>query len=74
MTGEEIARELINSLSVQYSVGSNLVVALTHDRTACNGVAVRTLKIVPWLMWGASLDLVRDKFCTPHLITIQRVG
>ena len=46
MTGEEIATELINSLSVQYSVSSNLVVAMMHDRAACNGVALRTLKIV----------------------------
>ena len=46
MTGEEIARELINSLSVQYSVSSNLVVAMMHDRAACNVVALRTLKIV----------------------------
>ena len=37
MTGEEIARELINSLSAQYSISSNLVVAMMHDRAACNG-------------------------------------
>lgn len=30
MTGEEIARELINSLSAQYSISSNL------DHAACN--------------------------------------
>ena len=72
MTGEEIARELINSLSVQYSVSSNLVVAMMHDRAACNGVAVRTLKIVfPSMVdvgcFSHTLDLVGDKFCTPHL-------
>ena len=72
MTGEEIARELINSLSVQCSVGSNLVVAMMHDRAACNGVAVRTLKIVfPFMVdvgcFSHTLDLVGDKFCTPQL-------
>ena len=72
MTGEEIARELINSLSVQYSVSSNLVVAMMHDHAACNGVALRTLKIVfPSIVdvgrFPHTLDLVGDKFCTPHL-------
>ena len=57
---------------VQYSVGSNLVVAMMHDRAACNRVAVRTLKIVfPSMVdvgcFSHTLDLVRDKFCTPHL-------
>lgn len=50
MTGEEIARGIINSLSlslsVQYSISSNLVVAMMHDWAACNGVALRTLKVV----------------------------
>ena len=36
MTGEEIARELINTLSAQYSIGSDLLVAAMHDRAACN--------------------------------------
>ena len=40
MAGEEIAREIINALSMQYSVSSNLVVAMMHDRAACNGVAL----------------------------------
>ena len=34
MTGEEIARELINTLSAQYSIGSDLLVAAMHDRAA----------------------------------------
>ena len=63
MAGEEIAREIINALSMQYSVSSNLVVAMMHDRAACNGVALRTLKVVyPMLVdvgcFCHTLDLV----------------
>ena len=36
MTGEEIAREPINTLSAKYSVGSDILVAAMHDRAACN--------------------------------------
>ena len=69
MRGEEIARELINSLSVQYSVSSNLVVAMMHDRAACNGVALKIVfpSIVDIGCFPHTLDLVGDKFCTPHL-------
>ena len=35
MTGEKIAWEIINPLSVQYSIGSNLIIAIMHDRAAC---------------------------------------
>ena len=72
MAGEEIAREIINALSMQYSVSSNLVVAMMHDRAACNGVALRTLKVVyPMLVdvgcFSHTLDLVGEKFSIPHL-------
>ena len=46
MTGEEIARELINTLSVVYGISSHLVLTTMRDRAACNNVAIRTLKIV----------------------------
>ena len=72
MTGEEIAREIIGSLSVQYGITSNLVVGMMHDRAACNGVALRTLKVVfPTIVdvgcFSHTLDLVGDKFVTPYL-------
>jgi hypothetical protein len=72
MTGEEIARELINTLSAQYSIGSDLLVAAMHDRAACNMVALRTLTVVfPKLVdvgcFSHTLDLVGGKFTTPHL-------
>ena len=46
MRGEEIAREIIATISTQYGIASNLVVAMMHGRATCNGVAIQTLKIV----------------------------
>ena len=46
MAAQEIAREITATISTQCGIASNLVVAKMHDRAACNGVALRTLKIV----------------------------
>ena len=48
---------------MQYSISSNLVVAMMHDRAACNVVALRALKVVyPMLVdvgcFSHTLDLV----------------
>ena len=40
MTGEEIARELINVLSVEYSITSGTLLASMRDRASVNGVAM----------------------------------
>ena len=71
MTGEEIARELINTLCRTWHKLSHILGCM-HDRAACNGIAMRTLKIVfPALVdvrcFSHTLDLVGDKFCTPVL-------
>ena len=70
MMGEEIVREIINALFVHYSIGSNLIMALMHDKAARNTVALRTLKVVyPILVdvgcFSHTHDLVREKFCIP---------
>ena len=72
MSGEEIAREIIASISTQFGIASNQVVAMMHDRAACNGVALRTLKVIyPQLVdvgcFSHTLDLVGEKFSVPHL-------
>lgn len=72
MTGEEIARELINVISAQYGISSNNLVAAMHDRAACNGVALRTIQIVYASIvdigcFSHTLDLVGSKFVTPCL-------
>ena len=61
MTGEEIARELISTLSVQY-----------NDCASTNNVALKTLKVVyPTVVdvgcISHTLDLVGEKFTTPNL-------
>ena len=40
MTGDEIARELINTLSVTYGISSHRLVAALRDRASVNGVAL----------------------------------
>ena len=72
MCGEEIARELITTLSVNYGISSDRLMAAMHDRAATNGVAMRTVKVIyPLLLdvgcFSHMLDLVGEKFCTPHL-------
>ena len=72
MTGDEIVRELIGTLSVQYSVTPDLLLAAMHDRAATNSVALRTLKVVyPTVVdvgcISHTLDLVGEKFSTLHL-------
>ena len=64
LAGEEIARELINVLSVTYSICPINLLAAIRDRTAINNVAMHTLKIV--------YPLVVDIGCFSH--TIDHVG
>ena len=46
LSGEEIARELINVLSTNFGIGSNHLIAAMRDRASANNVAMKTLKIV----------------------------
>ena len=65
MTGEEIARELINVLSTSYSIGSNRLLAGMRDRVSViNNVAMRTINIL--------YPHILDFGCFPH--TIDHVG
>ena len=72
LTGEEIARVLINSLSTQYSIESGLIIAAMRDCASCNSVAMRTLKVVyPSLLdvgcFSHTLDRVGEHFSVPHV-------
>jgi len=72
LTGEELARELISVLSVQYSIGTQQLLAAMKDRASVNEVAVRTLKIVyPNLLsvgcFSHTIDRVGEHFVTPNL-------
>lgn len=46
MSGEEIAQELISTLSIKYGISSDRLLAAMHDGAASNGVAMRTVKII----------------------------
>ena len=72
MTGEEVARELINCLSVQYSISLEYLIASMHDRASVNNVAMTTLTVVyPSLLdigcFSHTLDHVGEKFQMPML-------
>ena len=78
LTGEEIARELINVLSVEYSISSERVLASLRDRASTNGVAMRTIQVVyPNMIdigcYSHTIDLVGVKFCTPNLDSFIRL-
>ena len=78
LTGEEIARELINVLSVEYSISSERVLASMRDRASTNGVAMRTIQVVyPNMIdigcYSHTIDLVGVKFCTPNLDSFIRL-
>ena len=64
MTGDEIAHELISTLSVQYSVTPDLLLAAMHDSVATNNVALKTLKVI--------YPRVVDVGCISH--TLDHVG
>lgn len=46
LSGEEIACEVINSLSLEYGVASEQILAVMHDCASTNMVAMRTLKVL----------------------------
>ena len=78
MTGEEIARELINVLSVEYGISSDKVLASMRDRASANGVAMRTIQIVYSKVldvgcYSHTINLVGEKFRTPNLDSFVRL-
>ena len=46
MTGEEIAQQIIVTLTTEFGISSNLIVAAMRDRASVNDVAMRTIKVV----------------------------
>ena len=72
LTGEEIARELISVLQVDYNISPDALVGAMRDRASVNGVAMRTVKVIyPKVLdvgcFAHTIDLVGQQFCTPHL-------
>ena len=72
LCGEEIARELINVLSVTYGVDSKYILGAMRDRASVNNVAMQTLKIIyPSIVdigcFSHTIDHVGEQFKTPIL-------
>ena len=72
MTGEEVAREVIESLSVSYSISSTRLLAVMRDRCSVNNVALRTIKVMyPDLVdigcIAHTINLAGEKFKVPTL-------
>ena len=70
MTGEELARMIISTLSTSYGIESNRLVASMRDRASVNSVAMATLKLLyPSLLdsgcFSHTLDLVGEQFKVP---------
>ena len=67
MTGEELARIIISTLSTSYGIESSRLVASMRDRALVNSVAMATLK----LLYPSLLDIG----CFSHtILSIDRVG
>jgi len=71
MTGQEIARVLVDTLSREYAVAPKYLLACMRDRAASNNVAVRFLKVMFTHMldigcFSHTLVLDGDKICIPH--------
>lgn len=64
LTGEEVAHDLIQVLSINYSISSDHLIAAIRHRASVNSVAMKTLKIV--------YPKIFDIGCFSH--TIDRVG
>ena len=72
LKGEEIAREVVHTLSTEYGVAGNHLLAAARDRVAANSVAMRTIKILfPDVFdigcYSHTLDHVGEHFDTPFL-------
>ena len=62
MNGKEIARELINILSVTLGIQSHLVLAPMRDRASVNNLAMRTVKVI--------YPNILDVGCFSHILDI----
>ena len=70
LCGEEMARELVSVLQVNYKVSASALISAMHDRTSVNTATMRTIKVIypqvldsgcfpTWLlMWARSILLL----------------
>ena len=70
MTGENVAREIINILAVPLGIQSHLLIAAMRDGASVNSVPMRTVRVIfPHVLdlrcFSHILDLARDRLETP---------
>ena len=78
MTGEEIARGIVHSVSTEYSVTWNHLVATMRDGASANGVVMRTIRILfPNILdigcYSHTLDHIGEHFNVRHLEEFTRL-
>ena len=78
MTGEELARENVHTVSTKYGLTGNRLVATMRDRVSANGVAMRTIKVLfPNILYvgrySHTLNQVCEHFNVPHLEEFTRL-
>ena len=72
LCGEEIAREIINVLSVEYGVMSQQILAVMHDCASTNTVAMRTLSVLyPMVLVGCHKSNHNNKDLTQPCSAIK---
>ena len=72
LKGEEIARELIHTLTIEYNIGTKNLLAAMRDRASSNGVAMKMVKVLyPDIVdigcFSHTIDRVGENFHTPIL-------
>lgn len=72
LRGEEIAREIIATLSTELGIKPTRLLAAMRDRASCNNVAMRTIKVIfPAVLdigcYSHTLDRVGEQFKVPTL-------
>ena len=71
MTGEEVARQLIATLSTELSIPANHVVTFMRDRASVNNVVMRTVSALQlhdrYWMFLSDIDRVGENMNTPIL-------
>ena len=53
LTGEEVARQIVSTISTELGIPSSCVIATARDRVSVNDVAMRTVGIV----YGGLIDI-----------------
>ena len=71
MTGEEIAREIVHTVSAEYDISGDCLLATMRGRASGNGLPMRTILDVGCYLH--SPDHIGQHFNIPHLEEFTRL-